>query len=164
MTENKQCVGDDTRHTSYQAFHRSFFEMRHPLMVEFWNHTFPLCIPLVVGSMINVQMGSQVYVRSKNRCVLLLFRASVARGNRAAGPGERRCLPKSGPAGFHMTSFSDMFKLGKEVLKTDTFVLHEAQTRGQGQQGAFARDWLSTHDITFPSQIAAQALATASCA
>lgn len=29
-----------------------------------------------------------------------------------------------------MTSFSDLFKLGKEVLKTDTFVLHEAETRG----------------------------------
>ena len=29
-----------------------------------------------------------------------------------------------------MTSFSDLFKLGKEVLKTETFVLHEAETRG----------------------------------
>ncbi|CBJ49160.1 conserved unknown protein [Ectocarpus siliculosus] len=28
------------------------------------------------------------------------------------------------------SSFSDLFKLGKEVLKTETFVLHEGQTRG----------------------------------
>lgn len=32
--------------------------------------------------------------------------------------------------GSIMTSFSDLFKLGKEVLKTETFVLHEAETRG----------------------------------
>lgn len=29
-----------------------------------------------------------------------------------------------------MASFSDLFKLGKEILKTETFVLHEAETRG----------------------------------
>lgn len=64
-----------------------------------------------------------------------------------------------------MTSFSDLFKLGKEVLKTDTFVLHEAQTRGQGPQGqefAFPRDWLSIHDTTLSCQIVAQALPTTS--
>lgn len=27
------------------------------------------------------------------------------------------------------TAFSDLFMLGREVLRTDTFVLHEAQTR-----------------------------------
>lgn len=32
-----------------------------------------------------------------------------------------------------MTSFSDLFKLGREVLKTDTFVLHEAKARGQSE-------------------------------
>lgn len=32
--------------------------------------------------------------------------------------------------GSIMTSFSDLFKLGKEVLKTEMFVLHEAETRG----------------------------------
>ncbi|CAM9786857.1 unnamed protein product [Hapterophycus canaliculatus] len=30
------------------------------------------------------------------------------------------------------SSFSDLFKLGKEVLKTGTFVLHEGQARGDG--------------------------------
>lgn len=29
-----------------------------------------------------------------------------------------------------MASFSDLFKLGKEILKAETFVLHEAETRG----------------------------------
>lgn len=32
-------------------------------------------------------------------------------------------------ADSNFTSFSDLFKLGREVLKTETFVLHEAQTR-----------------------------------
>lgn len=100
----------------------------------------------------NVRMGSGI---RKKRIVVcyILIRASVASGSQAEGPGERCCLPYSGPAGFHMTSFSDLFKLGKEVLRTDTFVLHEAQTRGQ--QGA--SDRLSIHDITLSCQIAAHA-------
>lgn len=84
--------------------------------------------------MITVTTGSGIRKRRIVVCYIL-FRSSLARGNQAAGPGEQCCLPYSGPAGFQMTSFSDLFKLGKEVLRTDTFVLHEAQTRGQGQQG-----------------------------
>ncbi len=34
-----------------------------------------------------------------------------------------------------MASFSDLFKLGKEILKTETFVLHEAETRGLDEGG-----------------------------
>lgn len=37
-------------------------------------------------------------------------------------------------SGADIMSFSDLFKLGREVLKTETFVLHEAQTRG-GSEG-----------------------------
>lgn len=40
------------------------------------------------------------------------------------GEGEGRERARS------MASFSDLFKLGKEVLKAETFVLHEAETRG----------------------------------
>ena len=42
-----------------------------------------------------------------------------------SNPNKRGCSEVS-----KMTSFSDLFKLGKEVLKTETFVLHEAETRG----------------------------------
>lgn len=37
------------------------------------------------------------------------------------------------------TSFSDIFKLGREILKTDTFVLHEAQTRATPAKKALVK-------------------------
>lgn len=37
------------------------------------------------------------------------------------------------------TAFSDLFKLGREVLRTDTFVLHEAQTRTSPSKKALVK-------------------------
>lgn len=37
------------------------------------------------------------------------------------------------------TSFSDLFKLGREILKTDTFVLHEAQTWASPAKNALVK-------------------------
>lgn len=37
------------------------------------------------------------------------------------------------------TSFSDLFKLGREVLRTETFVLHEAQTRTSSGKRALVK-------------------------
>lgn len=43
------------------------------------------------------------------------------------------------PDGSGYTSFSDLFKLGREVLKTETFVLHEAQTRASPSKRALVK-------------------------
>ena len=52
-----------------------------------------------------------------------------------------------------MTSFSDLFKLGKEVLKTETFVLHEAQTRGQGSQGISPTEKIDAATFRFHTRV-----------
>lgn len=42
-------------------------------------------------------------------------------------------------ADSNFTSFSDLFKLGREVLKTETFVLHEGQTRSTPSKKALVK-------------------------
>ncbi|CAM9228993.1 unnamed protein product [Sphacelaria rigidula] len=42
-------------------------------------------------------------------------------------------------ADSNFTSFSDLFKLGREVLKTETFVLHEGQTRATPSKKALVK-------------------------